>query len=204
MKKSIILLCTVLFCFTVNAQFSVGPKAGLNIGKEKYGNNFYTTSSHVFFCGGIFANYSLKKHFATQLEVIYSGEGTGESYPSNNKTITGVVTINRINIPVLFQYKTSAGIYLETGPQIGFLISAKGKYSTGNYNFKTNTQPSLFSWCFGAGYQLSQTVPGLGISARYAAGLSQVNKGKVNGNSIKSNVFAITLFYALPCKTKAK
>jgi hypothetical protein len=47
-------------------------------------------------------------------------------------------------------------------------------------------------------------LPGLGINARYAAGLNRVDKGKVNGNAIKSNVLSITLFYALHANNKRK
>ena len=210
MKKIIILLTATVLSFVAKAQFSFGPKAGVNIAKEKYGDTFYSTTSHSFFCAGVFANYALKKQFAAQLELVYSGEGTNESYTSGPSNVTGVVTINRINIPLLFQYKTPVGVYFETGPQIGLLLSAKGEYkytnpnSTKNYDFKSNTQSALFSWCFGAGYQLNQLIPGLGINARYAAGLGNSNKGNVAANSIKSNVISIALFWAIPCSGKTK
>ena len=204
MRKFIVLFSTSLLFFNARAQFAAGAKAGLNIGKEKYSNNYYSTSSHLFFCGGVFANYSFKTHFDGQAELVYSSEGTAENYMSSGSKVTGVVTINRINIPLLFQYKTAVGVYFETGPQVGILLSAKGKYTTGSFDFKTNTQSVLFSWCVGAGYQLSQFVPGLGIDARFVPGLSKVNKGSVSATTIKSNVFSITVFYALSLKTRAK
>lgn len=210
MKKVIVTFSTILFLFNANAQLSFGLKAGVNIAKEKEANTDYSTSSHTFFCGGVFTNYTFKKYFAAQLELMYSGEGTEEHFSDNGGSINGLVTINRINIPLLFQYKTPVGVYFETGPQIGLLLSAKGKYkytnpnSVRDYDFKTNTQSVFFSWCFGAGYLLNQLIPGLGINARYAAGLGNSNKGSVNANSIKSNIFSVTVFYTLPLNGKAK
>lgn len=202
MKPIAVLSCLLFLSCCLHAQWVFGPKAGLNIGKEKYGNNFYSTGSHLFFCGGFFAGYAFKKHLAAQAELQYSGEGTSERYMGNNTAVTGVVTINRLNIPLLFQYRTDMGAYFETGPQLGLLLSAKGKYTTGSYDFKPYTQTLLFSWCLGAGYQLTKAVPGLGINARYAPGLNEVSKGTVSAKTIRSTVFSITAFYAWPLKKK--
>lgn len=194
-KISIAVLLTAI-AFTADAQFTAGVKAGINIAKENYGDDFYNTSSHTYFCGGLFANRGFGKHFAGQAELMYSGEGTEENYTYNTTKVTGVVTINRINVPVLIQYKTPVGVYAETGPQIGFVLSAKGKYTDGNYDFKKNTQPVLFSWCIGAGYNFTNAVPGLGLNARFAAGLSRIDKGSTNANTIRGNTFSITASYA--------
>lgn len=194
MKKIITLLFTAAQFLNAHAQFTFGPKVGVNITKENYSSTYYSTSHRVGLAAGIFTNYTFGKHFGIQAELIYSSEGTKESSPISN----GVVTINRINIPLLFQYKHPKGIYIEAGPQIGLLQSAKGKYTTGNYDFKTNTQSNLLSWCVGAGYQLNQLVQGLGAGIRYAKGFTPVNKGNVNATSITSSVFNISVFYAVP------
>lgn len=204
MKKITVLLFAVFFTLTgVKAQFSFGPKAGLNISNEKYSNTaVYSTSSHNFFTAGVFAGYRTKKSIAIESGIHYSAEGTEESYKSGNNTVTGVVTIKRINIPVLVQYHTRPGIYLETGPQIGFMLSAKGDYSNGQYDFKKYTQSVFTSWCFGAGYKLTETVPGLGVNLSYAKGLSRIDKGTVNAGKITGSTFSIKLFYALLLKKK--
>ena len=194
MKKIITLLFTAAQFLNAHAQFTFGPKVGVNIAKENYSSTYYSTSPRLGLAAGIFTNYTFGKHFGIQAELIYSSEGTKESSPISN----GVVTINRINIPLLFQYKHPKGIYIEAGPQIGLLQSAKGKYTTGNYDFKTNTQSNLLSWCVGAGYQLNQLVQGLGAGIRYAKGFTPVNKGNVNATSITSSVFNISVFYAVP------
>ncbi|MGC4100768.1 porin family protein [Ferruginibacter sp.] len=195
-KKTALLLAAGIIVLQVKAQLSSGVKAGANFSKERYSNNIYSTSSHTFFCAGLFANQGFAKQFAVQEEVMFSGEGTEEEYMSGTNKITGVVTINRINVPVLAQYRSPVGFYLETGPQIGFTLSAKGKYTNGNYDFKKNTQSVLFSWCGGAGYTLTKGAPGLGIGLRYAAGLGHIDKGSTNANSIKGSTFSVTLAYA--------
>lgn len=204
MKKRTVLLFTAVFLFvSLKAQFSFGLKAGLNSSKEDYSNTaVYSTASHRFFAAGAFANYLTKKHFGFESGIYYSPEGTEESYKSGNSTVTGVVTIKRINIPLLVQYHTNPGIYLETGPQIGFVTAAGGDYSTGQYDFKKYTQSTLTSWCVGAGYKLAKTVPGLGITASYAKGLSRIDKGTVNAGKITGSTFSIKLFYGLRLKQK--
>jgi Outer membrane protein beta-barrel domain len=152
----------------------------------------------------LFGNISLSKNFALDASLLFSGEGYAESYISNNTKVTGVVTINRFNIPVLVQYKLPLGFFVETGPQAGFLLSAKGKYSNNpnTYNFKSNTNSFLFSWCIGAGYKLTKAVPGLGIEALYAPGLSRVNKGTANAGKITASNISIRLFYGFEFRRK--
>jgi hypothetical protein len=204
MNKAIILFIGVMLAATVaRSQFSFGPRAGLNVSKEKYSNTaVYSTSSHSFFTGGLFANYRTKKNIAIELSVNYSAEGTAESYKSGNSIVTGVVTIKRINIPLMVQYHSKPGIYFETGPQIGFMTDAFGDYSTGHYDFKKYTQSTLISWCFGVGYKLTRYVPGLGIDASYAKGLSDIDKGTVSGGKITGSTFSIKLFYGLQLRKK--
>lgn len=202
MKKTIFLLFNSMLAITAaQAQFSLGVKAGVNFSKEKYTNTaVYNTSGHTFFTGGAFANYLMKNHLALETGVYYSAEGTEESYKSGNTTVTGVVTITRINVPLLFQYHTTPGIYLETGPQIGFVTSAKGDYTTGKYDFKPYTKSSLTSWVIGAGYKFKKGVPGLGLNASYAAGLSRIDKGTVSAGKITGSTFSIKAFYGFELK----
>jgi hypothetical protein len=136
MKKIIILSGTIFFLLNARSQFSIGVKAGANFSKEKYSNTFvYSTSGHTFFCGGVFANYKFTKHFSGELNLLHSAEGTEENYKSNGSTVTGTVKIKRINIPLLLQYHTQPDIYFETGPQLGLMLSAKGNYTTGKFDF---------------------------------------------------------------------
>lgn len=196
MKKISLLLSVCSLSLAAHAQFNAGLRAGINFSQEDYGNNFYRTSRHTFFAGGAFANYFFKPALALQMEVLHSSEGTEEEYPSGNSTITGTVTIQRINIPLLFKYRHSSGVFAQTGPQVGLLLSAKGKYTTGHYNFKSNTSSAFFSWVVGLGYEI-KAVPGLGAELRYQPGLSDIKKGTVNATSIKGSTLNVSVFYTL-------
>ena len=82
------------------------------------------------------------------------------------------------------------------------MTDAFGDYTNGHYDFKKYTQSTLTSWCFGAGYKLKETIPGLGINVNYAKGLSRIDKGTVNAGKITGSTFSIKLFYALQLKKK--
>ena len=73
----------------------------------------------VFVHFGVLSN---KKElvYAIQSEIFYSIQG---SKADNDK-----VSLSYINIPIMVQrYIASSGFYIETGPQLGFLLSAKEK-----------------------------------------------------------------------------
>ena len=98
-----------------------------------------------------------------------------------------------LNIPVLIKYSHESGLFAETGPQAGFLLSAKGKSDGGTYDVKDGVQSFDFSWALGIGYKLHDI--GLGIDVRYNLGLTNTIKNTFNGSSAKNGVFQIDLFY---------
>lgn len=190
------LSCSVVS--VVNAQFHFGVKAGVNISTEKYSNTaVYSTSSHNFLVAGLMARYQIKNKIGLESGLYYSTEGTDEKYKSGSNTVTGVVKISRLNLPMLVQLKLGSGIYAETGPQAGFLISAKGKYTTGVYDFKEATKPFLASWVFGAGFEPGKIAEGLGVNLIFAKGLNPINSRTVNGGKITASTISLRVFYLL-------
>jgi len=200
MKKIYILAaCLCLFTAAANAQLSYGLKAGVNIAEEHFSNTIFSSGTLAAFNGGALINYQTGLPIALQLEFAYSGEGTTEV----NKTTSGSGHINEgyFNIPLLAQYKTPVGLYVETGPQIGFLLSSKETFDGTTNDIKKYYKSTDFGWCVGAGYELlSGPAKGLGLNARYVPGLSVINKEVVGGTSIKNNVFSIDLTFRLPVK----
>ena len=75
-----------------------------------------------------------------------------------------------INIPVMVQYNAS-GFYGETGPQVGFLISAKGDNGDVSVDIKDNFKSINFSWGVGLGYRMTN---GFGVGARYNIGIANI------------------------------
>ncbi len=185
-----------------SAQFSLGLKAGLNFANLAVSNTTeYSDGTTTQFYGGIFANYKMKQPFRVQIEINYSAEGENGSIKQYNEKDN--IRSAFINIPVQFQYVTKFGLYAETGPQIGFLLSIKEAVDKDPYHsIKEYYKSTDFSWDFGLGYILPKYVPGLGINVRYALGLGAINNESIAGNSLKSRVFSIGLLYAFKINTK--
>jgi hypothetical protein len=82
------------------------------------------------------------------------------------------------------------GFFLQTGPQYGFLMSAKAK-DGGTTDVKDQFKTGNFSWAFAAGYD---TKGGLGFYARYNLGLSKIAD---DGSDVKTGTFQFGLRYTL-------
>lgn len=184
MKKVILFAAFAVVAFATQAQVKFGAKAGLNLADWSGADASGTSTLASFHVGGL-VNIAVSENFSVQPEVLYSGEGA--------KVSGGKYVTSYINVPVLAQYKSEGGFYGETGPQIGLLMSAKAKASSGggSTDIKDELKSSNFSWAFGAGYQMAS---GLGFNARYNLGLSNVVKDSNNG-TIKTSNIAIGVSY---------
>lgn len=192
MKKIIVSIILLFIFFTVNAQLSVGPRLGVNNSMAKFSASDATVDPIVLtFYGGAFANYQFAKNFAAEVELFYSGEGT--KYKIKGSPTVYTVNLGYFDVPLLVQFKAGGGFYLETGPQMGFLLSANETDNGSTVSVKDNISSSKFSWCFGLGYQFAKK---LGINLRYAAGFSDINKISVDAGTIKDNVLSLGLSYA--------
>ncbi len=118
------------------------------------------------------------------------GPGQGSSYTDS---IQETANNNYLNVPVLFKYQHASGLFVETGPQIGFLVSGQLKTSTQSFDSKSSTETVDFSWAFGLGYKIPSV--NLGIDLRYILGLTNIAKSNYYTGSAKNSVFQIDLFY---------
>jgi hypothetical protein len=179
------LLCSVL---VLNAQVTVnfGAKAGANFSTflgEDAPNASALTGPHV---GGL-ANISFGGDegfitYAIQPEIFYSMQGA--------KSNSEKTTLSYINLPIMVQrYIASSGFYIETGPQIGFLISAKQEIGGVKTDIKDQTKSIDFSLIVGLGYKFYS---GLGINARYGLGITSVSS---NSSDIRNAGISAGLFY---------
>jgi hypothetical protein len=200
MKKFFIGMVASTLFLTANAQVSFGPKAGLNLSSvtqsPKNPEVVIDPIIAAFNAGG-FVNYKFASQLAGQVELFYSGEGTKFKNKGNPTVFTE--SVGYLNIPLLFKYASKGGFYVETGPQLGFLLSASESESdvSGSNDVKDNFSSTKFSWCFGLGF-LRQT--GLGFGLRYAAGLSDLDKVSSAGTSLKGSVLSVSLYYAIKSK----
>ncbi|HJW18588.1 MAG TPA: porin family protein [Flavisolibacter sp.] len=181
---------TILFCIAAfittsamaqRGNVQLGIKGGVNL--SGYNGNINSNSSRTgFHIGGLVHIHTQNPRLAIQPEIVFSTQGAS----FNN----GTDKIDYINIPFLLQYLGRGGLRLETGPQVGALVSAKFEDNNGvEYDIKNQIKQSDLSWAFGIGF-LSNT--GLGIDARYNLGLSDITKGR---GDVKNHVWQFGLFY---------
>ena len=195
MKK---LICCTLFSFVALSLFAqrryvrhsynagthteFGLKGGINIANLNDREVSPTDSRTGLYLGGL-AHIHLSHELALQPEVVYSAQGAEYS--------DGTAKFDYINIPVVVQYMFDGGFRLETGPQLGFLASAKYKNNNGvETDAKNSIKSTDFSWAFGASYI---TTSGLGFGARYNLGISNINAG--SPYEVTNKVWQLGLFY---------
>ena len=206
MKKSILLAIALgAFSFT-NAQVKFGVKAGVNLANinESYsgfagefdGDYKMKIGAHL----GGFVEIKLAEKFALQPELLFSmqgakyeeadfndGAGVSSSYEST-------INLNYINVPVMVKFYPIPKLFIEAGPQVGFLISAKTKFEESGTDFDEDGNPYSynesksidskdyfksidFGMNIGVGYEFTEMIF---ANLRYNIGLSDISEAPDN------------------------
>lgn len=180
-----------------------GLKTGINYSSASIEREISSdVNPHVGLYAGIFTNIRLSSKLAFQPEVVFSTQGYNEKYNTSVVSRDTDMKLSYVNIPLEFQYKIIEKLYIETGPQIGFLLSAKAddKYFNANTNitteqknidFKKYSNKHMISYTFGAGYFVTNK---LTVSLRYNLGITQIDMG--SDVSVKNNVLQIGAGYS--------
>jgi hypothetical protein len=189
MKKIVFVTVIVFLSYVLQAQIHAdfGIKGGLNIANFKIENTSSPDSKLAVHLGAL-AHFHFAQNWAIQPELVYSAQGA-------KQTISGVEykeKLHYINIPAMIQYMTGSGFRLQTGPQLGILVSAKSKAGDSESNANDMYDTFDFAWAFGAGYV---TNSGIGIDARYNLGLANIIDDNASSASVKNRVWQIGLFY---------
>jgi Outer membrane protein beta-barrel domain len=176
---------------SLQAQQTVfGIKAGYNSSSIEVDNGTDYDSKSGLHVGGL-AHIHVSKHFAVQPELVFSCQG-GEGPNSKLK-------LSYINLPILAQYMVSNGFRLQTGPQVGFLVSAEQKVGDIIFDVDDVYDNIDLSWVIGGSYLFSS---GFGIDLRYNIGVSDIIDG---GNTDAMNkVLQGGLFYQFKNNGKRK
>lgn len=194
MKKLFCIVAAIIILSTAKAQQThFGLKAGVNLSSVEIDNGDDYNSKAGIHVGGL-AHIHISQHFALQPELIYSMQGGKDEDDDDVK-----LKLNYINIPLLAQYMTLDGFRLQTGPQIGFLTSAKSKVGDVERSVKDDLSSVDFSWTFGAGYLFPS---GFGVDARYNHGISNISDDE--SFEAKNRVFQFGLFYQFMHQNRAK
>ncbi len=162
--KKIILGLFIFASFQLNAQLiSAGIKAGANITNFTGGEfSNVTKKALVGFHAGGFLSIKLPA-ITLQPELLVSTGGAKLDSINSSKEYK----LTYIALPVMVKFTKGTGVYFEVGPQVGFKISEDIGQSSIN-DFAKNLDLAV-----GAGLGI-QSKMGLGVGARYMAGVSKV------------------------------
>jgi opacity protein-like surface antigen len=186
MRKFLLLIVSVgLFTFA-EAQLKFGVKGGVN-GSTFTGPDVDTAKIKFGFNAGVFGEFAITDALALRPEIMYSRQGG----KGTKNAIVATSSTNYLLIPVLINWVSpSGGFFVETGPQIGFLMSGNIKAAGFTVDAKNYYKKNDFSWVYGFGYHFTDNI---GVNARYNMGLSNVSD--VTGQKAKSHVFQLGVFY---------
>jgi len=167
---------------TVQAQkIHIGAKGGLNIANlTEIDNSKARVSGHV----GGFVNIRFHQ-WALQPELYFSGQGAKHSIASADRTLA----LNYINMPVMFQYYIIPQFYIEAGPQLGLLVSAKDKGGNLTIDVKDGYNSADISAGIGLGVKLPFN---FGVYGRYNFGITDIYDG---ANDSRNSVGQIGVSY---------
>lgn len=193
MKKiSLIMMLTVLSTVAFSQSFSFGPKVGLNVSNYT-GGDIESDALVGYHLGGIL-NFGIGKVFSIQPEVLFSTQGA----KVNNGSIKSEFKTNYVTVPVMFKFRANGGFYFEFGPQASFRTGDNIPDQTIDH-FAKNLD---LAGAVGLGYQAGF---GLGIGARYIAGISKVgdfDQSAAMNPDFRNSVIQLSVFFAIPAKKR--
>lgn len=182
MKKILAAFVLIISIATAHAQVNYGARGGVSM-TTLTGKGY--NAKPGFHIGG-FAQIAVRNGFSVQPEAYLSTQGA--NWEGDGKT-----ALTYLNIPLLAKYTTSSRFYAETGPQVGFMLSAYDTYKGEKEDVKQYLKTIDLSWAFGAGYQLSNQI---GVGARYNLGLSKFWRDE------KNSVFLVGVHYTIGSSAK--
>ncbi|WP_366187185.1 porin family protein [Flavobacterium ovatum] len=196
MNKIILAVLVVFIAVHVQGQEAkFGLKGGANV--SLFGSKVDTK---VGFQIGLFSKIKLADKWYVQPEALYLEQSVKRDNFSVGSVVVdnGTIKLSFIYVPVVVKYYLVNQLYLESGPQVGFLIDTK---ATVDYQGST-VEPDVsdefkkvdFGFNFGTGYDFSEQFS-LGI--RYYVGITKMAnsdyvKDYYNRNSILSLSAAYT------------
>lgn len=188
MKRGLIFLVLSFFFVTVYAQeWSVGPRAGLNVANITN----YSGGWSCFGNAGLFGEWK-KDYWALEADVLYSMQGTHFEGSSEKD--------HYLLVPLKAKYYLPAckGLNVFVGPQLDICLKRNtmkfdGLPSDIPSGQKVDIRTCMLSATFGLGYRFSC---GLDLNANYNIGL--LSNVKTSGfDSMSNNVFQISVGWCL-------
>lgn len=210
MKKTILTVVLLTFGLACAQQVVVeevapskttqfGLKGGLNVanlaGDEKA---TAVPGAHI----GLFAEFSISEKFSIQPELLFSMEGAKDNgvvtEAGIDYNLEEKIKLNYINIPLMAKYYVDKKFSVLAGPQIGFVVSAKDKFTVSDgvnsgsdeIDIKDEVESVDFGFNAGLAYDFNDK---FFAEMRYNLGLSNVFD--IDGEDLEAfnRVFQVSL-----------
>jgi len=156
------LFFSILFSFIVIYSFGQlkgGIKGGVNFctfmvtqSGDLFANESF--SPKVSYHLGTYVQNSFNDYLAWQVEILFSNKGYIQEVDDNKITIS----LNYLNLPVLFIYRPVKLLELEIGPEFGYLVSGEEFMSSFDFGIDVGARFNI-SDKFNAGLRFCQGLP---------------------------------------------
>lgn len=198
MKRALFLLIAVFYSLT-----GFGQESKFLIGVEltPSGSTLWTDASNdiedtrLAFSSGLKAEYCLTQAFSIKSGLLY--ELKGEQYTllytlESGEQVDRIVKINLnyMILPILITFKTkgSTNFYVDAGTFLGYLLSAKAKYKTGDSKSSSNLGDYYKKFDFGLSIGVGLYIP---VSEKYIINIGlKENLGLLNTSKSSSHYYS--------------
>jgi hypothetical protein len=192
LRNALLVLCLLFSASRGSAQIAgVGPYLGI-----KAGANFSSIKGETWENGikanlaaGLYAGFKAE-HIGVQVEALFSqsdyvtGSDFHDVYGSYYQNIgdsvkKGMFRVNKLSIPLLFQFKILPGLWIQLGPQYTGIVSVKDMdnlVTDAKSMFKTNNIQGVAGATFNLG--------NFNVGARYIFDFSDINNTNVNADDV--------------------
>ena len=195
-----------------------GVKGGMNISSHTDGNedtyywSNYERKSKIGFNAGAFVNIPVSGKFSVQPGILYNGLGSkiestiNFDIPDARMNNKETLSLSYLSVPLMLQYNLLPELYVEAGPEFGFLLGGRSKgdlTQTSNQDGASSTQSYSdkivmdlfnkfnFGIGIGAGYYFTQN---LAVTARFTAGVTDIYKYN-SYDAVRNNALQVGLAY---------
>jgi len=171
-KRLSALLLALAVVIPAMAQFSIGPRIGMNVNSLHFNKDIFATDNRAGFNGGLEMEFMIPMiGFGFDLSAMYVHRVSQSSFSEGNVNNVADISCDYIEIPLNIKYKIGLPLigkiitpYIFTGPSFAFRTS---KESIKEFY---HAKKSDIAWNFGIGIQLIQH---LQIGASYGLGLTK-------------------------------
>ena len=172
----ILFLLNSLLLFS-QAEPRVGLKAGYNLTQgNASGVDGVSYSGGGGFSVGIYRDFKLGDKLGLESGLIVDKYGTKYIILGGGIGFTNASDkFTYLTIPFILQVQPKGKVSINTGPQLGFLLSAKTESGSQEEDVKEYTKGSMFNWAIGLEVN---TGSNMDLGFRYLIGLTDINDAK--------------------------